>query len=146
MIAFAASKTETWTIAIVLTATGVAGFLEATSAAFAFESVTTSAWTHVAAASITAASGLIRARRLPPSLTNRRDIFAAVDITAIKAFMRISFTNTNRRAIRVVRRARNVLNDLRNLAEIGTMIRHSSAPACRKSAQRQPVTGPWIRW
>src|SRR5215472_17303442 len=38
-----ASNTETWTIAIVLTATGVTGFLEAISAAFAFASVIASA-------------------------------------------------------------------------------------------------------
>src|SRR5205823_12819160 len=53
---FAASKTETWTMAIVLTAVGVDGILEAISAAFAFESVTTSACVHGAAPSITTAA------------------------------------------------------------------------------------------
>jgi len=41
VIALTASKTETWTMAIVLTATGVAGCLDAISAAFASFSATT---------------------------------------------------------------------------------------------------------
>ena len=48
-------------MAIVLTAIGVDGIVEAISAAFAFESVTTSAWAHGAAASIIAARGPIHA-------------------------------------------------------------------------------------
>ena len=55
MIAFTASKTETWTMAMVLTAGGVAGCFDAISAAFAFASVTTSACAHRAPASIAAA-------------------------------------------------------------------------------------------
>ena len=43
MIALTASNTETWTMAIVLTVMGVAGILDAMSAALAFASVTTSA-------------------------------------------------------------------------------------------------------
>ena len=45
MIALTASKTETWTMAIVLHRDGRwPGSRDATSAAFAFASVTTSAW------------------------------------------------------------------------------------------------------
>src|SRR5262245_42823952 len=44
VMAVTASKTETCTMAIVRTAMGVAGFLEAISAAFALASLTTSAW------------------------------------------------------------------------------------------------------
>src|SRR5688572_8710716 len=55
VIALTASNTETWTMAIILTAMGVAGCLDATSAAFAFASVTTSAWARGTPASITAA-------------------------------------------------------------------------------------------
>ena len=46
-------------VAIVLTATGVAGFLEAMSAALAFEAVTTSAWADEAAVSSPTARGAI---------------------------------------------------------------------------------------
>src|SRR5262245_41096430 len=48
----AASNTETWTMAIVLTAGGVEGSLEAMSAALALASVTTSAWARCAVASM----------------------------------------------------------------------------------------------
>src|SRR5687767_11582918 len=56
VIALTASKTETWTMAIVLTAGGVPGSFDAISAAFAFASVTTSAWAPAATASITTRS------------------------------------------------------------------------------------------
>ncbi|MEO8186368.1 MAG: hypothetical protein ABI580_03280 [Burkholderiaceae bacterium] len=61
-------------MAIVLTATGVAGFLEAISAAFAFESVTTSAWAEIAAVASTAQRGAIhmegRLNMVSPRSTN----------------------------------------------------------------------------
>ena len=55
VIALTASKTETWTMAMVLTAGGVAGCFAAISAALVFASVTTSASAHRAPASIAAA-------------------------------------------------------------------------------------------
>ena len=55
MIAETASKTDTWTIAIVRTAGGVAGLFDAISAAFAFASVTTSACANDTPISSTAA-------------------------------------------------------------------------------------------
>src|ERR1035441_8180806 len=55
VIALTASNTETWTMAIVRTAIGVTGCLDAMSAAFAFASVTTSASALAAPRSITAA-------------------------------------------------------------------------------------------
>src|SRR6266480_3124309 len=63
-------------MAIVLTAMGVDGILEAISAAFAFESVTTSAWTHGAAPSITTAARdpiHTRVRRLDIAVSSNAD-------------------------------------------------------------------------
>ena len=55
MIVLTASKTETCTMAIILTVKGGAGMRDTTSAAFAFASVTMSAWTTGAPARITTA-------------------------------------------------------------------------------------------
>ena len=60
-MALTASKTETCTMAIVLTAMGVAGFRDAMSAAFAFASVTTSARAYDATERIAKAKSPIRA-------------------------------------------------------------------------------------
>src|SRR5256885_4038166 len=71
VIELTASKTEAWTIAMILTAGGVAGCFAAISAAFAFASVTTSAWTPGAPASNAAVTIQIPMRMNGPPSVNR---------------------------------------------------------------------------